>query len=116
VNNAVIGQCDQIVLVTEPAAQTATQTKQLFEHLAEEGVSEEHMIFVLVNRLRSGIQLSLGQVQDKLGHGVSVVFTAAAELAYQAQSQNVPMILLQPDGVSAQQYISLAEKVKERHK
>jgi pilus assembly protein CpaE len=116
VNNAVINQCDQIVLVTEPVAQTATQTKQLFEHLVEKGVSEEHMIFVLVNRLRSGIQLSLGQVQDQLGHGVSVVFTAAAELAYQAQLQNVPMILLQPDGVSAQQYTSLAEKVKERHK
>jgi MinD-like ATPase involved in chromosome partitioning or flagellar assembly len=109
-------QCDQIVLVTEPVAHTAAQTKQLFEHLVEKGISEECMIFVLVNRLRSGIQLTLGQVQDKLGHGVSVVFTASAELAYQAQMQNVPMILLQPDGVSAQQYASLAEKVRERRK
>jgi hypothetical protein len=54
------------------------------------------------------MQLSLGQTQDQFGRPIPIVFTAAPELAYQSQVSNTPMILRQPDGVAAQQFISLA--------
>jgi hypothetical protein len=84
--------------------------------LAEKGFGDDRLLVVLVNRMRAGMQLPLGQVQDQLGRPVSVIFTATPELAYQAQTANSPMILRQPDGVTAQQFISLAEKVAQRGK
>ena len=66
---------------------------------------------VLVNRLRAGMQLSLGQVQDQLGYNVSAIFPAAPELAYQAQVSTTPIVLRQPDGVVTQQFNNLAERM-----
>jgi hypothetical protein len=55
--------------------------------------------------------LPMGQVQDILGRNVTTIFTAAPELAYQALVNYTPMILRQPDGITAQQFLSLVEKV-----
>ncbi len=111
VNEVVLKQCDRLIVVVEPILQTIIQAKLLLNYLIENGFDEGKVTIALVNRLRSGIQLPLGQVQDKLGRNVSVVFTAVPELAYQAQLQTTPMVLLQPDGVPAQQFNSLAQKV-----
>jgi hypothetical protein len=42
------------------------------------------------------------------------VITAAPELAYQSQVSFTPMILRQTDGVTAQQFNSLAHKVLQK--
>ncbi|MFM8322383.1 MAG: response regulator [Chloroflexota bacterium] len=114
VNARILERCQQVVLVTEPVAQTLAQTRALFSHLVDQGRSESSIAIALVNRVRAGIQLSLGQVQDELGRPVSVVFTANAELAYQAQLNHQPMVLRQADGVTLQQFNSLAQKLLQR--
>lgn len=111
VNNRVLESCQQIALVMEPVAQSLILTRGIYEYLIEKGMRTDQIIPVLVNRLRAGMQLSLGQVQDELGRPVSVVVTAAPELAYQAQISNQSMVLRQTDGVTAQQFSSLAQKV-----
>ena len=69
---------------------------------------------ILVNKVRSGGQLPMGEVQDILGYKISSVFTPAPELAFQALVEHTPMVSLQPDGINSQQFINLAEKVVTR--
>jgi len=107
----VIKQCDRIVVVFEPVPQTVYQTRLLLDAIGGKESGSRRVIVALVNRLRAGMQLSLGQVQDTLGRDVTVVFTAAPELAYQGQISNTPMVLRQPDGVTVQQFNSLAGAV-----
>lgn len=111
VNTKVAPLCDEVIVVVEPVPQTLQQTKLLINDLASIGVGEGRIAIVLVNRIRSGMQLSWSQVQDQLGHNITVIFTPAPELAYQATMQNLPMVLQQPESLTAQQYGKLAEKV-----
>jgi MinD-like ATPase involved in chromosome partitioning or flagellar assembly len=60
------------------------------------------------------MQLSLGQVQEQMERNISVIFTASPELAYQALVYNTPMILRQPDGITSQQFFSLAQKISQK--
>ena len=107
----VLEGCEQVIVVLEPVPQTVTQTRLLLDHLAGKMQGANRLQVVLVNRLRAGMQLSLGQVQDQLGYNVSAIFPAAPELAYQAQVSTTPIVLRQPDGVVTQQFNNLAERI-----
>jgi len=107
----VLESCEQVIVVLEPVPQTVYQTRLLLDYLAGKEQGENHLLVALVNRLRAGMQLSLGQVQDQLGHNVSAIFPAAPELAYQAQVSATPIVLRQPDGVVTQQFQNLAERL-----
>lgn len=106
--------CDQVILVVEPVPQTLQQTQALIADLGEIGIGEGRISLVLVNRVRSGMQLSWSQVQDKLGCNIEVIFTPAPELAYQASTNNVPMVIQQPDSLTAQQFAKLSEKIVQK--
>lgn len=112
----VVGLCNEVLIVVEPVPQTVLQTKALIDDLLEKGIASECIDVVLVNRVRSGMQLSWSQVQDQLGRPVSVIFTPAPDLAYQASLKNIPMVLQQSDSLTAQQYTKLAEKVSLRNR
>jgi CheY-like chemotaxis protein len=111
VNTRVLESCQQVILVIEPVAQSITISRGVYDYLIEKGIREDQITLALVNRMRAGMQLSLGQAQDELGRTVNVVFTAAPELAYQAQISCQPMVLRQNDGVTVQQFNSLSQKV-----
>jgi CheY-like chemotaxis protein len=110
----VIDQCQIIVFILEPVPQSLAQSRALFDYLVEHGSDENSILLTLVNRQRAGMQLSLGQVQDQFSRNIPVVITAVPELAYQSQVSNTPMVLRQTDGVTAQQFASLANKVLQR--
>jgi CheY-like chemotaxis protein/MinD-like ATPase involved in chromosome partitioning or flagellar assembly len=111
VNIKVTPLCDEVIVVVEPVPQTLQQTKLLINDLASIGIGAGRLSIVLVNRVRSGMQLSWSQVQDQLGENIAVIFTPAPELAYQATMNNMPMVLEQPESLTVQQYAKLAEKV-----
>jgi len=111
INEIILAECDEVILVVEPVSQTLMQSKGFLEDLKVKGVRDEQISIVLVNRYRSGIQLSWSQVQDQLGRNISVIFTPAPELAYQASIQNKPMFLQQADSLTAQQFNKLADRV-----
>lgn len=110
-NQKILPLCSRVVLVVEPIPHTLTQSRALIAQLAEMGISENRIETALVNRVRSGIQLSFAEVQSFLGRDLSVIFTPAPELAFQAISQQSPMVILQPDGLSAEQFNALAERI-----
>lgn len=110
----VVRLCTEVLVVVEPVPQTVLQTKALIDDLLSQGIASDNITVVLVNRVRSGMQLSWSQVQDQLGRPISVIFTPAPDLAYQASQKNIPMVLQQSDSLTAQQFGKLAEKVTQR--
>lgn len=116
INEKIINICDGIIVVVEPVPQTLIQSKALIDDLISKGIGEGRIDIILVNRIRSGVQLSWSQVQEQLGRNISVIFTPAPELAYQASEHNLPLIIQQPDSLTSQQFSKLAEKVAQRNR
>ncbi len=48
------------------------------------------------------------------GHNITVVFTPAPELAYQASVYNIPIVTQLPDSLNAEQFFKLADNVTQR--
>lgn len=113
-NDKIIKLCDEVIVVVEPVPQSITHTKALIQDLVAGGIGEGRITLVLVNRIRSGVQLSWSQVQEQLGHTIAVIFTPAPELAYQASAHNLPIVLQQPDSLTSQQFSKLAERITQR--
>jgi pilus assembly protein CpaE len=112
----VLQYLDALILVVEPVPQTVLQTRTLIEDLKAKGIGDGRIEVAMINRVRSGIQLSSTQVQEQLGHSVAAIFTPAPELAYQSAQNNMPMMVLQPQSITAQQFVKLAERVAQRHR
>jgi pilus assembly protein CpaE len=107
----VLPHCDEIVVIVEPIPNTLIQSKALIDDVIAIGVGEGRLKVALVNRFRSGVQLSASQVQEKLSCTMTAMITPAPELAYQASLHNIPLIVQQPDSLTAQQIGALAEKL-----
>lgn len=111
----VLDQCSEVILAVEPMPNTISRTKVLLSDLSDRGFSKSRVLsLVLINRIRSDIQMSWTQVQEALGLPITSIITPAPELAYQACSRSTPMILAQPDGIVAQQYIKIATALAQR--
>lgn len=110
----ILPQCEQVITIVEPVPHGITITKSLLEDLLSLGVDDSRMNVVLVNRVRSGMQLSWSQVQEKLERTVTAVITSAPELAYQASTHGVPLILQQPESLTSEQFAKLAKKIADR--
>ena len=83
----VLNLCNEAILVVEPMPNTINRTKVLLDHLADRGFSKSRILtLVLINRIRSDIQMSWTQVQEALGIPITSIITPAPELAYQACS------------------------------
>jgi len=101
---------DEAVVVLDPLPNSITRTKTLLEDLGNKRFGKiKPVTIALVNRIRADVMLTWSQVQEGLGLPVNVVVTPAPELAYQAALRFTPMILLQPEGLVAQQIGKLAD-------
>jgi len=106
--SAVAPLCDRIILCMEPSPHNIQQTKLLFDALVRSGVGIGLIFNVLINRMRTSVQLSWEQAEEILGHSISTVFTPVPEMAYQAARANTPLILQAPDSLTAQQFEKLS--------
>lgn len=105
----VIDLCSQLIIVTEPVESSITQTKALLDELSMQILGLGNIHVVLVNRVRSETHMSTRAVQDKLGRPVSAMISPAPELAATAATQNVPMVIVQKEGLINQQYDKLVQ-------
>jgi pilus assembly protein CpaE len=111
VTSKIIKAFNELIIVVEPIPNTIQQTTALINALASGEAGESKITVVLVNRIRSGVHLSWSQVQEQLGRTISVIFTPAPELAYQASTNNKPLVKEQADSLSSQQFVKLAERI-----
>ncbi len=110
-NLKLLKRCDDVMLVVEPVPHTLMQSKWLMEDMVSNGIGYDKISIALVNRLRSGAQLSWSQVQEQLERNLTVIFTPAPELAYQACLQSTPLVIQQPESLTSQQFQKLAKKI-----
>jgi len=108
VSQALLPQCDQVIVVVEAFANSIAHSNILLENLVNLGVEKEKIIVVLNNRIRSDMLLSLKQVREEIDYPISVTFTPAPELFFQAAHRNTTAILHQPESMTSQQFQKLA--------
>jgi Flp pilus assembly CpaE family ATPase len=113
----ICGQLTEIMVLTEPYPRTVIQTRTLLEELAERDFGRSHLVtVVIVNRSRADTQLSMAQVQDKLGHPIALFIPPAPEQAYQAGLRNLPLLEVQANSLVTQQINQLGEALLQRVK
>lgn len=105
---AVLDQCDEILLLVEPSHAGITHTKMMLDSLNFAGISQARVHLILLNRQRTNTQLSWTDVQEALDMEIATVITPAPDLAYRSREDHRPMIMLQPESLTAEQYSKLA--------
>jgi hypothetical protein len=65
----------------------------------------------MINRGRTDMALSVSQVEEALDIRVALGFPPAGEQAFYAAMRAVPLMMVQPDGLIAQQFVKLAELI-----
>jgi len=107
---------DELLVITEPFENPITHTRTLLDDLINLGL-DKHKIRLGINyRLRSELQLSVPQVQDKIEFPIDVTFTPAPELLMQAIRVQNTAFLAQTESLTNQQYAGLANKILTRIK
>ena len=107
----ILPECAKIIICLEPSPGNITQTRILLQDLINKGIGEGKFIIVLINRQRSGVQLSWEQAENQLERKIDQIFTPVPELAYQAAAINTPMILHAQDSMTAEQFRDLAKMI-----
>ena len=111
----VLALCNEAIVVVEPHPVTVLRTKTLLEDLFEKGFGKSRLITtVLNNRVRSDMQMSWTQVQEALEQPISQVISPVPEMAYKAAVQNLALSMVQPDGLTSQQYGKIADLLAQR--
>jgi len=110
-----VRQSNEIVLITEPQPVTIELTRLLTEELRQRSFgSGKALTVVAVNRTRAEITLTMSRMEEALKVPVALGIPPSTELAYLAATRSIPMALLQPEGIIAQQFSILAEHIS-RH-
>jgi DNA-binding response OmpR family regulator len=108
----VVDLCHEIVLVVEPQPSTVKRTRVLVDELKARGYgSTRELTTVMINRGRTDMALSVSQVEEALDIRVALGFPPAGEQAFYAAMRAVPLMMVQPDGLIAQQFVKLAELI-----
>ncbi|MGB8252838.1 MAG: response regulator [Anaerolineaceae bacterium] len=108
----VLSHVNELVMVTEPHPITVRKTRLLLDSLKELDFGRSRPVsIVLLHRQRADIQLTWSQVQEELGLTVDQIISPVPEIAYHAAVNHVPLIQMQPDGLAAQQFQKLSERI-----
>jgi len=111
INAQILPECDKILICLEPSPSNVTQTRILIQDLINIGIGDGRFITVLVNRQRSGVQLSREQTENQLERKIDQIFTPAPELAYQAAAKNIPIIQRPEESMTTEQFRDLAKLI-----
>jgi pilus assembly protein CpaE len=113
--NAILNKCNELIMVVEPQPIPIKRSKLLASELHLKGFgSLKTMSTVTVNRTRSDIVLNISQVEQILGYPAVMGFPPVVEQAYRAADRSVPLVSVQPDGIIAMQFNTLASQINER--
>lgn len=108
--------CNDRVVVLEGMPNSINHTKLLLSEMIGLQLDPKTISVVLNNRQRSDAQIPWAQVQEKLGHPVSVALTPAPEFFLQASRLQTPAIVAQPTSMTSQQFMKFVDAVLEREK
>jgi CheY-like chemotaxis protein/MinD-like ATPase involved in chromosome partitioning or flagellar assembly len=108
---ALLGELRYLVLVMEPTSLCLLHARELIQVLLQVGWVPQQLGLVVVNRAASGIALTRRQIEEALSLEPIGFISPAPELAHQAVDQGVPMVMMQPEGLVAEQFRELARRL-----
>lgn len=112
--DSVLAFCNEVVVITEPQPYTVERTKSLLKELNNHSFGRaKNLQLALINRVRADLQLTAQQIETDLGIPIAQVISPIPEMAYNAALNKVPLTIMQPDGLVAQQFKTMAELMVE---
>lgn len=110
--DTIIALCDQILLTVEPAANSMSRAKKLIEYLKARGFPQSRpLTIIMVNRIRSEMQLTMTNLQEILQYDINLAVSPVPEFATQAGIKKQPMIELDANSLTAQQFNLIAQAI-----
>ncbi len=106
-----LGELRYLVLVLEPTSLAVAHARELIHVLSQLGWVAQQIGLVVVNRAVSAIALTRRQIEEALALEPIGFISPAPELAHQAVDQGLPIVMLQPDGLLAEQFRELARRL-----
>ena len=104
----ILPACNIILVLVEPVTNSVVQSRALITDLADLTGSKQNIHAIVVNRIRSEIQLNMTQMEELLGQTPLIAITPAPELLYSATRAKTTAISSRPDSLTAQQFTKLA--------
>ena len=108
-NTALVKMAEQITIPVEPQRVTLMMARSMLHSLREMGIPHTRVNVVFLNRVQSGLQIPWQEAEELLGHELVAIVSPAPELSFQAAEAGYPMILYQPDSITASQLRKLAD-------
>jgi len=113
-NRFLISQCDSVVMGVNPSQAAVAMGASLLTAMAKStSFASYRLNTVLVNRTPSASSYSKEGVEAILQTDLVGIVPPAAELAFRAVAQGVPMVIMQPTSVYALQVRAIAERIHE---
>jgi DNA-binding response OmpR family regulator len=113
-NQKLVPVFNELLVIVEPLESTIQHSRALLDDLVSLGVDKSRLHVAVNYRIRSDTQLSVPQVQERIKFSIDVTFTPAPELLQQAARMQTMACLVHEEGLTAQQYNSLATKIESR--
>ena len=106
----IAAMCDQVIVIVEPQRVALAMGKNLLAALEAAGIERTRIEVVMINRLPRDIKAPQQQAEGILTHPITAFISPAPELAYRAAEKGAPMILFEPDSVTADEVRQLAQR------
>lgn len=109
--------CRELLLVTDANPTSVRRTRMMVDELRTRGLASSKVLtLVMFSRARVDMAMSLSQVEEIVGLPVALGIPPVPEVAYNAAVRGVPIALLQPEGMMAQQVSQLGDQILKRMK
>jgi len=109
-----LNKCQHLIVIVEPTLNSVLHAKALLSDMVELDVNKRRISPIVVNRLRSDMQMNMTQVQEKLGWVVPAAIMPFPELIYRAVQMKTIALSYQPDSQTTQQFAKLSALMLER--
>jgi len=103
--------CHDWIVVTEASHNAITHTRHLLDELTDLGMDPKAITVVLNHRSQVDSQLPWNMAQQELGQPIAATISPAPELMAAACDCHLPAVAANPDHVTSQQFLALADRI-----
>jgi CheY-like chemotaxis protein len=103
--------CREKILVAEASPNNLSRTRQLIDQLTDLGIDPAMITVVLNTRAQHKTQLPWAMAQQRLGHPIVADLSPAPELMSSAARRHLPAVVAEPENVTSQQILKLADAI-----
>jgi CheY-like chemotaxis protein len=110
VNRRLLPSCYHIAVTIEPQRASLTLAQALLAEMTGPlSIARHRISLILVNKTPSAASFTKETIEGLLQHDLVGVVTPAPEMAFQSAERGIPMVMLQPTSLVAQQLRRIAE-------